>query len=104
MINTENSKPDINIESLSYDELINLNRKIIERLKFLDSFHTHKEMMQFNLGDNVSFEHSAYGLVFGTLVKFNKKTVTVITENQQKWNVSPRMLKKIKKTKDEIEP
>ena len=61
-------------------------------------------MMQFNLGDNVSFEHSAYGLVFGTLVKFNKKTVTVITENQQKWNVSPRMLKKIKKTKDEIEP
>lgn len=95
---------DINIESLSYEELINLNKKIIERLKFLDSFHTHREMMQFNLGDNVSFEHPAHGLVFGTLIKFNKKTVSVITENQQKWNVSPHLLRKIKKTRDGLEP
>jgi hypothetical protein len=95
---------NIDIESLTYNELINLNRKIIERLKFLDSFHTHKEMMLFNLGDNVSFEHPAHGLTFGTLIKFNKKTVTVVTESQQRWNVSPRLLKKIKNSNNNINP
>jgi len=34
----------IDIDSLSYDELFELNHKIVERLKFLDSMHTHKEM------------------------------------------------------------
>jgi len=41
----------IDIDSLSYDELFELNHKIVERLKFLDSMHTHKEMMQFSPGD-----------------------------------------------------
>ena len=46
----------IDIDSLSYDELVELNYKIVERLKFLDSMHTHKEMMQFSPGDQVCFE------------------------------------------------
>jgi hypothetical protein len=43
----------IDIDSMSYDDLVELNHKIIERLKFLDSMHTHKEMMQFSPGDQV---------------------------------------------------
>ena len=46
----------IDIDSLSYDELFELNYKIVERLKFLDSMDTHKEMMQFSPGDQVCFE------------------------------------------------
>jgi len=30
------------------------------------------------------------------LVKYNKKTVSVITESGQKWNVSPHLLRKVK--------
>ena len=30
----------IDLESLSYDELVALNHKIAERLKFLDAMHT----------------------------------------------------------------
>ncbi|MDF1592176.1 MAG: hypothetical protein P1P89_11720 [Desulfobacterales bacterium] len=86
----------IEIDSLSYDELVELNLKIIERLKFLDAMHAHKEMMQFSPGDQVCFELPGRGKQSGTLVKFNKKTVTVITESRQKWNVSPHLLGKIK--------
>ncbi len=87
----------IDIDSLSEEELVELNHRIVERLKFLESMHTHKEMMQFNPGEEVSFEPPGRGRQTGTLVKFNKKTVTVITESGQKWNVSPHLLCKVKK-------
>ena len=89
----------IDIDSMSYDELVELNHKIVERLKFLDSIHTHKEMMKFSPGDQVCFEPAGRGKQFGTLVKYNKKTVTVITESGQKWNVSPHLLRKVKNVK-----
>jgi len=87
------------IDSMSYDELVKLNHKIVERLKFLDSMQIHKEMMQFSPGDQVCFESSGRGEQFGTLVKYNKKTVTVITDSGQKWNVSPNLLRKVKNIK-----
>lgn len=89
----------IDIDSLSYEDLVALNHRIVERLKFLDAVNTHEEMMQFAPGDQVSFEPSGRGRQFGTLVKYNKKTVTVITASGQKWNVSPHLLRKVKKAK-----
>lgn len=89
----------IDIDSLSYDELVGLNHKIVERLKFLDSVNTHKEMMQFSPGDQVCFEPPGRGKQFGTLVKYNKKTVSIITESGQKWNVSPHLLNKVNRVK-----
>ena len=91
----------IDLEALTYDELVALNHRIVERLKFLDAMHTHREMMQFAPGDQVSFEPPGRGRQFGTLVKYNKKTVTVITENGQKWNVSPHLLRKVKKGEEQ---
>ncbi|MDY6906401.1 MAG: hypothetical protein SWH61_17145 [Thermodesulfobacteriota bacterium] len=90
----------LDIDSLSYDELVELNHKIVARLKFLDSMDAHKEMMQFNPGDQVCFEAPGKGKLFGTLVKYNKKTVSVITESGQKWNVSPHLLSKVKSVKE----
>lgn len=89
----------IDLASLTYDELIELNHKIVERLKFLDTIHTHEEMMQFSPGDKVSFQPSGRERQVGTLAKFNKKTVTVITDSGQKWNISPQILSKVKKVK-----
>ena len=86
----------ISIDSLSFDELVELNHKIVERLKFLDSIHTHKEMMRFNPGEQACFEAHGRKKQFGTIVKYNKKTVSVITESSQKWNVPPHLLRKVK--------
>jgi len=90
----------IDIDTLNYDELVQLNHKIVERLRFLDSMHTHKEMMQFSPGDQVCFEPPGRDKQIGTLVKYNKKTVTVITESGQKWNVSPHLLSKMRGVQD----
>ena len=86
----------ISIDSLSYDELVELNYKIVERLKFLDSIHTHEEMMRFNPGEQVCLEAPGRNKQFGTIVRYKKKTVSVITESGQKWNVSPHLLRKVK--------
>jgi len=67
----------------------------------LDAMHTHRGMLQFAPGDQVSFGPPGRGRQFGTLVKYNKKTVTVITESGQKWNVSPHLLRKVKSAKPE---
>lgn len=89
----------IDIDALSYEDLVALNHRIVARLNFLDAMHTHKEMLQFAPGDQVSFEPPGRGKQFGTLVKYNKKTVTVITATGQKWNVSPHLLRKVKNAK-----
>jgi hypothetical protein len=85
----------IDIDKLSYDELAELNHKVVERLRFLDSMHHHNEMMKFNIGAKVSFDPPGRGKQVGTLVKFNKKSVTVITEGGQKWTVAPNLLSKV---------
>ncbi len=85
----------INIDKLTYDELVELNHKVVERLRFLDSMHHHNEMMKFNIGEKVTFEPPGRGKQIGTLVKYNKKSVTVITEAGQKWTVAPELLSKI---------
>ena len=43
----------INIDILNEKELIDLNRKIVERLKFLESMRAHSEMLEFSVGEKV---------------------------------------------------
>ena len=89
----------IDIDELSEKELIELNQRIVERLKFLDSVSRHKEMMDFNIGERVSFSPAGREKQFGVLVKYNQKTVTVVTEQGERWNVSPFLLSKVKSEK-----
>lgn len=89
----------IDIDQMSRDELVALNHRIVERLKFLDSLQAHKDMMAFNIGARVSFDSPQDGRQLGTLVKFNRKTVTVVTDNGHKWNISPHLLSPVKDAK-----
>ena len=88
----------VDIDKMTRDELVTLNHRIVERLKFLDSLQAHKDMMAFNIGARVSFD-SGDGRLLGTLLKFNRKTVTVVTDNGQKWNISPHLLSPVKDAK-----
>ena len=87
----------IDIDALTVEELERLNHQIVERLKFLDTVNAHESMMRFNPGSRVCFESSKYGYQTGTLVKFNQKTVTVLTDKGRRWNVPPQMLSPIQK-------
>ncbi len=86
---------EIDIEKLSEDELIELNHRIIERLKFLQSTRNHREMMEFSIGEKVTFQPPGHEKLVGTLMKYNKKSVTVVTDKGQRWNVSPFLLTKV---------
>lgn len=85
----------IDIDGLSYEELLELNHRVVARLKMLESMQAHVEMMAFNLGARVSFEAQG-GRLLGTLVKYNRKTVSVVTDNGQRWNISPHLLSPVK--------
>jgi hypothetical protein len=92
----------IDIDQLTEPELIELNHKIVERLKFLASARTHAEMMDFNIGETVSFSPPGRGELTGMLVKYNRKTVSVLTEDGQKWNVSSHLLERVKTPKRKV--
>jgi hypothetical protein len=92
----------INIDKLSEQALRDLNRRIVERLKFLQQAKTQQSMMRFTKGSHVCFE-TEEGRVFGHIIKFNKKTVSVITDDHTQWNVSPRMLSLVKDVEHEGE-
>jgi hypothetical protein len=85
----------IDIDGLSYEELVQLDRRIVERLKMLQAVKAHVDMMAFNLGARVRFD-SQDGRQLGILVKYNRKTVTVLTDDGQQWRVSPSLLSPVK--------
>jgi hypothetical protein len=85
----------IDIDRLSEAELIDLNNRIVARLRFLNQMRAHSDMLEFRIGDRVAFQPPEQGQVEGMLTRYNKKTVTVITDDGRQWNVSPNFLSKI---------
>jgi hypothetical protein len=84
----------IDIDRLTEAELIDLNNRIVERLKFLSQMRAHAHMLDFGIGERVSFEPDGHPLLTGIISKYNRKTVTVITDTGQRWNVAPALLRK----------
>lgn len=89
----------IHLDNLNESELIDLNRKIIERLKFLQQTRAHEVMLEFRIGDRVQFNPKGRETVTGMLTRYNKSTVTVITDDGHHWNVAPGFLKKVPHTR-----
>ena len=84
----------IDIDKLSEEELVDLNHRIVERLRFLNQVRAHSQMLDFKIGDRVTFHPQGHAPVVGMLTRYNKKTVTVITDSGQHWNVAPGFLRK----------
>jgi len=85
----------IDIDSLSEDELIELNHKVVARLRFFHQMRSHSAMLDFRIGERVKFHPSGSPELVGTLTRYNKKTVTVITDSGQHWNVAPGLLNRV---------
>lgn len=83
----------IDIDRLTEAELIDLNHRIVERLKLLGQMRAHTRMLEFRIGDRVTFFPDGRPPVTGMLTRYNKKTVTVITDDGQHWNVAPGLLR-----------
>jgi hypothetical protein len=85
---------NIDLDALTEEELIALNHRIVARLRFLREKRTHTHMLEFRVGERVIFQPSGRDPLTGTLIRYNQKTVTVITDAGEHWNVSPSLLRK----------
>lgn len=84
----------IDIDKLSESELIDLNHRIVERLRFLSQMRAHSQMLDFKIGERVTFHPAGHPVLLGIVTRYNRKTVTVITEAGQQWNVAPGLLRR----------
>ena len=90
----------IDIDKLTEPELVDLNNRIVARLRFLQQMRAHASMLEFSLGERVSFQPEGHPVLFGVITKYNRKSVTVITETGQHWTVAPTFLRKIKPVRE----
>lgn len=79
-----------------------LNRRIVERLRFLQQMRAHNAMLKLSIGDRVTFVGNEGQEVRGRVVRYNRKTVTVLAESGEQWRVSPGMLCKIGPEKEVV--
>ncbi|SEM69146.1 hypothetical protein SAMN04489760_1355 [Syntrophus gentianae] len=85
----------IDIDGLTEAELIDLNNRVVARLKFLHQMKAHAAMLDFSIGEQVAFQPAGRPLITGVISKYNRKTVTVVTSDGHQWNVPPIYLRKV---------
>jgi ribosomal protein S17 len=89
----EEEKVPVDIDKLTEPELIDLNHRIVQRLRFLQQMRAHMAMLAFKIGDRVMFQNDRRQTVEGVIIRYNQKTVTVISDCGHKWTVSPGLLR-----------
>src|ERR1700722_5632780 len=85
----------IDIDTLDEHELLELNHRIVARLRGLRDMRAHVGMLEFHVGERVAFQPPGYRMLQGVLTRFNRKTVTIITDDHGQWNVAPSFLRKV---------
>lgn len=81
------------IEGLSRPELTALNRRVVERIRYLQRLKTRSQLDRFQPGDRVGFPHEGR-TVEGVVVRVNQKTLSVHT-SEGHWNIHPHFLTKL---------
>ncbi|MFN0316169.1 MAG: hypothetical protein ACKVQA_14165 [Burkholderiales bacterium] len=92
-LSTETEAVTIDIDKLTEAQLIDLNNRVVARLKFLSEMRAHASMLKFRIGERVAFQPDDRPEVVGVITKYNRKSVTVITDSGQQWNVAPTFLR-----------
>ena len=83
----------IDTDQLSELELVDLNHRIVARLNLPRQLNAHASMLEFRIGEHVRF-HPEGGPPVTGIIRYNKKTVSIVTEAGQRWNVSPQLLER----------
>ena len=80
------------VDSLADNDLQLVNRYIEERAKSRNQDRRAALMASFNVGDSVSFEDKQGQQRQATILRVNKKTVSLLTDDDERWNVAPELL------------
>jgi hypothetical protein len=90
----------MDIDKLNESQLLELNHRIVERLRFLQQMRAHSAMLKFLIGERVGFVDHGGEQKRGCVVRYNRKTVTVLTDDGVQWRLSPGMLCKMQPDKE----
>ena len=82
----------MDIEKLSLEQLLDLNRRVVRRLEYLQGLRTKAHLDRFQVGDRVSFL-SEGKIVAGVVIRVNQKTISIKTKDSY-WRIPPRFLTK----------
>ncbi|HQU17177.1 MAG: hypothetical protein B7Z66_12695 [Chromatiales bacterium 21-64-14] len=88
------------IKRLGEEDLLFLNRLIVERLNLISQAHATTQMTGFTRGDRVGFQAPDGRMREGVVLRLNKKTVSVATDDGHQWNVAPGLLRLIRSAGD----
>ena len=69
-----------------------MNHRIVARLRFLRELDAHASMLELRIGERVTFHPDGRPPVIGVITRYNKKTVSLLTEDGQRWNVAPQLV------------
>ena len=81
------------IKRLGEGDLLFLNQLIVERLKLIAQARSTLQMAAFHIGDLVSFQANDGRVIQGEVLRLNKKTISIVTDDGQRWNVAPGLLR-----------
>jgi hypothetical protein len=88
------------IKRLNEDDLLFLNRLIVERLNLISQARSTNLMIHFTRGDRVGFQAPDGRTLEGIVLRLNKKTVSVATDDGHQWNVAPGLLRLVQSVGD----
>lgn len=82
----------IDLTKLSEDELLELNRRIVERLQLMRSAKSLTQLARFSVGMLVEFDTDDGRTMSGTVARLNRQTATIVAASGR-WRVSPSRLR-----------
>jgi hypothetical protein len=85
----------IDLARLSEEELVDLNRRIVERLRLIRSARQLVDLARFSVGMRVEFTTDDGRTLQGEITRLNRKTATVCCNPSGHWRVSPALLRPI---------
>ena len=83
---------NFDLARLSEDDLVELNRRIVERLQLLRSAKSLAQVARSSVGMVVEFDADDGRTISGTVARLNQRTVTVVAASGR-WRVSPSLLR-----------
>jgi hypothetical protein len=91
---SENNLPAVLavLDRLTEEELAQLNHVVVERLRLMRQIRSHNTMMNFRIGQRVRFTTSAGEIIRGVISRYNRKSVTIVSEHRGQWRVSPEFI------------
>jgi hypothetical protein len=82
------------VEQLNEDQLHVLHHLVADRLRLAQQARTLYAMSNYHVLDRVAFSHNGKRYE-GTVTRLNQKTVTVVLDGGDRWNVAPALLTKV---------